>query len=358
MRLWNTATRGLWSFGEADDADLQGGPEHRAAASQPSRPRGRRVYWLTYGGGNIREYDLWTATPTRTSPRRLAEASSDVDSGASPLVLGAGHARRRPVCRRRARSRTSPTTAAGSFASRSAAPYGCSRPGSGPGRSVSSPRSRTAASWCSRARGAWSGRSTSEPGGDGRVARASGRRSCRRVWTFRSVRQPCRYRPARGSSTTDRVGSCTRRGRRSVRVTSRRPPTRSLQTIPVPSFRQPLFSTDAWGSAWAKGPAVSWRGGPLPEPRPLARAVRRRPPTLRRRAGGGDDERRVPGGAETLELGEPCESRGAVDADAALGAVPRELERLAAWIVVQLDVSIRLAATAQTPPARLTPCAR
>ena len=37
-----------------------------------------------------------------------------------------------------------------------------------------------------------------------------------------------------------------------------------LQTTPVPAGRQPLFSTDAWGSAWAKGTAVSWRGGPLP----------------------------------------------------------------------------------------------
>ena len=45
---------------------------------------------MTYVGGNIREYDLWTATPRRTSPRRLAEASSDVDSGERPLVLGAG----------------------------------------------------------------------------------------------------------------------------------------------------------------------------------------------------------------------------------------------------------------------------
>ena len=37
-----------------------------------------------------------------------------------------------------------------------------------------------------------------------------------------------------------------------------------VQTFPSGSLRPPLFATDAYGSAWAKGASVSWRGGPLP----------------------------------------------------------------------------------------------
>jgi len=48
-----------------------------------------RVVWLAYAGGNTREYTLWTATPTRRTPRQLRFAAADVDAP-PPVVLGNG----------------------------------------------------------------------------------------------------------------------------------------------------------------------------------------------------------------------------------------------------------------------------
>jgi hypothetical protein len=50
-----------------------------------------RVLWISYGGGNIREWSLWTATPTRRAPRQLRFVARDVDARA-PIVLGPGTA--------------------------------------------------------------------------------------------------------------------------------------------------------------------------------------------------------------------------------------------------------------------------
>jgi hypothetical protein len=49
----------------------------------------RRILWLTYTGGNFREWFLWTATTTRTTPRRLRFVARDVDAP-PPIVLGPG----------------------------------------------------------------------------------------------------------------------------------------------------------------------------------------------------------------------------------------------------------------------------
>jgi hypothetical protein len=54
---------------------------------------GARVLWLHYTGGNIREWRLFTATPTRPLPRRLAFVTADVDAPA-PIVVGDGDASR------------------------------------------------------------------------------------------------------------------------------------------------------------------------------------------------------------------------------------------------------------------------
>lgn len=45
---------------------------------------GGRALWVTYTGGNTREFTVWTATRTTPRPRRLAFASGDVD--ATPAV--------------------------------------------------------------------------------------------------------------------------------------------------------------------------------------------------------------------------------------------------------------------------------
>jgi hypothetical protein len=50
-----------------------------------------RLLWLTYTGGNTREWSLWTATTTRRTPRRLRFVARDADAPA-PIVLGPGAA--------------------------------------------------------------------------------------------------------------------------------------------------------------------------------------------------------------------------------------------------------------------------
>jgi hypothetical protein len=53
---------------------------------------GTRALWVHYGGGNIREWTVWTATGSKTSsPKRLAFVARDVD-GPAPVVLGDGGA--------------------------------------------------------------------------------------------------------------------------------------------------------------------------------------------------------------------------------------------------------------------------
>lgn len=50
---------------------------------------GGRALWVTYAGGNIREFTVWTATRTSPRPRRLAFASGDVDA-APAVTVGDG----------------------------------------------------------------------------------------------------------------------------------------------------------------------------------------------------------------------------------------------------------------------------
>ena len=50
---------------------------------------GSRVAWLHHTGGHVGEWSLWTATPTRRAPRRLAFATAEPDA-AAPIVLGEG----------------------------------------------------------------------------------------------------------------------------------------------------------------------------------------------------------------------------------------------------------------------------
>lgn len=50
---------------------------------------GGRALWVTYTGGNIREFTVWTATRTRPRPRQLAFATGDVDA-APAVTVGDG----------------------------------------------------------------------------------------------------------------------------------------------------------------------------------------------------------------------------------------------------------------------------
>jgi len=89
LKLWNTATRGLWRFGDSTTRVCREGPSTGSGIATVATA-GQRVFWVTFVGGNIREYALWTATPSRRSPRRLADGSSDADSGEPAIVLGDG----------------------------------------------------------------------------------------------------------------------------------------------------------------------------------------------------------------------------------------------------------------------------
>jgi hypothetical protein len=88
VRLWDTATRGLWTFGSRTIRGCEEGPSGGFGIGQVSTS-GRRAFWVTNIGGNFTDYQLWTATPTRPGPRRLALASAETD-GPRPIVLGPG----------------------------------------------------------------------------------------------------------------------------------------------------------------------------------------------------------------------------------------------------------------------------
>ncbi|HEX4518057.1 MAG TPA: hypothetical protein VH063_00615 [Gaiellaceae bacterium] len=48
-----------------------------------------RSLWIQYAGGNLRDWQLFTATPTKRTPKQLAFVEQDVDLP-SPIVLGQG----------------------------------------------------------------------------------------------------------------------------------------------------------------------------------------------------------------------------------------------------------------------------
>lgn len=88
VRLWDTATRGLWTFGSRTILGCEEGFSGGFGIAQVAAS-GRRVFWVTNVGGNITDYQLWTATPTRPISRRIAHASSETD-GPPAIVLGRG----------------------------------------------------------------------------------------------------------------------------------------------------------------------------------------------------------------------------------------------------------------------------
>jgi len=89
VQIWNLATHGVTTLGRTTSCEETSTGSGIAALSLA----GGRVLWLHYTGGNIREWSLFTATPTRRAPRRLAFVTRDVDASA-PIVLGAGDASR------------------------------------------------------------------------------------------------------------------------------------------------------------------------------------------------------------------------------------------------------------------------
>jgi hypothetical protein len=86
--LWDTPRLGHWTFGTHTILGCEEEPS--GGFGIPSvAVTGRRAFWLTGIGGNITDWELWSATPTRQVARRLAFASSDTD-GPPAIVLGPG----------------------------------------------------------------------------------------------------------------------------------------------------------------------------------------------------------------------------------------------------------------------------
>jgi hypothetical protein len=86
--LWDTPRLGHWTLGTHTIVGCEEGPS--GGFGIPSvAVTGRRAFWLTAIGGNITDWQLWSATPTRRVARRLAFASADTD-GPPSIVLGAG----------------------------------------------------------------------------------------------------------------------------------------------------------------------------------------------------------------------------------------------------------------------------
>ena len=85
VELWNTDTHGTWRFGRArpcGDLPLFSGIGQIGVATG-------RVVWVSFAGGNTTDWQLWTATPTNKTPRRLAFVERDT-SEAPAMVVGPG----------------------------------------------------------------------------------------------------------------------------------------------------------------------------------------------------------------------------------------------------------------------------
>jgi hypothetical protein len=86
IAFWNTATNRRVTFDSKEQCLEEGstgqGVWDVAVATQ-------RLLWLTFAGGNFREWSLWTATTTRRTPRQLRFVARDVDA-APPIVIGPG----------------------------------------------------------------------------------------------------------------------------------------------------------------------------------------------------------------------------------------------------------------------------
>lgn len=261
VRLWNTATRALLTFGESTTRVCREGVSTGSGIAGVATS-GTRVFWTTFVGGNTRESTLWTATPGRRSPRRLADASTDADADERPLVLGPGtdagvaYAVRDTVTYVADDGRRLFRVAVGS-------PVRVLAAGIGPGQQ------RVVAALA-----------------DGRVVVLSATGTT--VRTIDDVPADVEVVLLALPGPVLQAGAEVRVGARTVtlpdgarlldfrqgalvyaqgnRVRARRVSDGAdtlLRVVPTPAGRAPLFSTDAWGSAWASGGAVSWRGGPL-----------------------------------------------------------------------------------------------
>jgi hypothetical protein len=91
VQLWLTSSNRLHEF-RSTIRDCKWGPSTGVGLTSVA-VAGTRALWITYGGGNTREWLLWTGTTT-TAPKRLRLVRQDADSSdPPPIVLGPGTTR-------------------------------------------------------------------------------------------------------------------------------------------------------------------------------------------------------------------------------------------------------------------------
>lgn len=263
VRLWDTATRGLWTFGNRTIRGCEENPSGGFGIAQVATS-GRRVLWVTHIGGNFTDYQLWTATPSRPSPRRLAFDTAE--SGSPPaIVLGAGTREGVPYAVGDTVTYLS-DAGARRFRARLGSPVRLLTAGPGDGAA------RVLASLA-----------------DGRVVLLSGSGGVLRTDAYEpgavraialggagplvQVGRTVNVGPFAGVEVTLPPGALMldyrqraivyRRGTQArVRHITTGADTR-LQTFGIEPGQPLLFSTDSWGAAWANGAQVAWRSGPL-----------------------------------------------------------------------------------------------
>jgi hypothetical protein len=84
VELWNTDTKGLWRFGKPGPCTNLGST---GAGISAVAATGNRVVWIRFNGGNLRDWQLMTATTTQKTPKQIRFIEQDVDLP-SPLALG------------------------------------------------------------------------------------------------------------------------------------------------------------------------------------------------------------------------------------------------------------------------------
>lgn len=86
VELWRPLAKKTWRFGKkapcGDEPSTGFGIAAVAVATT-------RVVWVSYAGGNLRDWQLWTASTTRRTPRQLRFVERPVEDPA-PIVVGPG----------------------------------------------------------------------------------------------------------------------------------------------------------------------------------------------------------------------------------------------------------------------------
>jgi len=264
VRLWDTATRGLWTFGDRTIRGCADGPSGGFGIGQVATS-GRRALWVTHIGGNITDYQLWTATPSRRSPRRLAFASEETGDP-PPIVLGDGARDGVPYAVGATVTYVA-DSGARRFRTTLGSPVRLLTSGTGPGGArVLAALADGRVVLLSRT-GSVVRSDDYEPGAVRAVALglAGPLVQVGTVVTLGTPSSATTVSLPAGSVMLDyrqraivyRKGTQARLRQITTGADS------LLQTFAIKPWQPMLLSTDSWGAGWAKSRTVSWRSGPL-----------------------------------------------------------------------------------------------